>query len=264
MKIKSICFLFCLAATMMTTSEFASAQNIAVVNGKAIPPSAEEALIAQINSQPNPPKDTPELRAKIKEELISREVFAQAAEKKGLDKTKEFKEQVEDARQSIMIRALVLDYVKKNPATQQEIQAEYDKEAKLAGDKEYHVRHILVATAVEANDLISKLKAGESFDELAKQSKDSGTANIGGDLNWATPARFVKPFSDAMVGLQKGQMTETPVQSPYGFHIIRVDDIRPFQLPPLDSKLAQQISQRIEQNKIQAFREDLRKKAVIK
>ncbi|PRC91302.1 peptidylprolyl isomerase [Solimicrobium silvestre] len=239
------------------------AQNVAVVNGTAIPSSRVEEMVKQITSQANAPQDSPDLRLKIKDELITREILIQAADKLGLAKTTEVKAQLEIARQSIMIRALVNDFVKKNPITDAEISAEYEKIKVQAGDKEYHVRHILVATADEAKAIIAKLKAGSTFDELAKQSKDTGSANNGGDLDWATPAAFVKPFSDAMVGLQKGQMTETPVQTQYGFHVIKVDDTRPAKIPTLD-ELKKQIVEGLEQKKLQAYQEELHKKAVIK
>ncbi|MET3107446.1 peptidyl-prolyl cis-trans isomerase C [Oxalobacteraceae bacterium GrIS 2.11] len=239
------------------------AQNVATVNGTAIPTSRLDEMVKQITSQPNGPQDSPDLRIKIKEELITREILIQQADKLGLAKSADVKAQMEIARQSILIRALVNDFVKKNPVSDAEITAEYDRIKAQAGDKEYHVRHILLATADEAKAVIAKLKAGQSFEELAKQSKDTGSANNGGDLDWATPAAFVKPFSDAMVTLQKGQMTEAPVQSQYGFHVIKVDDIRPAKIPALDD-VKRQITESLEQKKLQAFQEELRKKAVIK
>ena len=239
------------------------AQNAATVNGTAIPSSRVDEMVKQITSQQNGPQDSPELRSKVKEELITREILIQQADKLALAKTADVKAQLEIARQSILIRALVADFVKKNPVSDAEVAAEYARIKAQAGDKEYHVRHILVATEDEGKAIIAKLKAGASFEELAKQSKDTGSANNGGDLDWATPAAFVKPFSDAMVTLQKGQMTESPVQSQYGFHIIKVDDIRPAKIPALDD-VKKQIVDALEQKKLQAFQEELRKKAVIK
>jgi peptidyl-prolyl cis-trans isomerase C len=239
------------------------AQNVAVVNNVPIPTSRVDEMVKQITSQQNGPTDSPELRLKVKDELITREILIQAADKLGLAKNADVKAQMEIARQSILIRALVNDFVKKNPVSDADIAAEYDRVKAQAGDKEYHVRHILVATEDEAKAIISKIKGGTSFEELAKQSKDTGSANNGGDLDWATPAAFVKPFSDAMVTLQKGQMTETPVQSQYGWHIIKVDDIRPAKIPAL-ADVKRQIVEGLEQKKLQAYQEELRKKAVIK
>ncbi len=248
---------------LLASAQAAVAENVAVVNGKAISSSRADEMVKQITAQPNGPKDSPELRLKVKDELINREILFQAAEKLGLGKTASVKEQLDTARQSIMIRALISDFVKKHPINDAEIKAEYDRIVKQAGDKEYHVRHILVGTDEEAKAVIAKLKSGASFEELAKQSKDTGSANNGGDLDWATPAAFVKPFSDAMVGLQKGQMTETPVQTQFGYHVIKVDDIRPAKIPELDA-VKKQIIDGMEQKKLQAYQEDLGKKAVIK
>lgn len=238
----------------------AMAQNLAVVNGKPVPSSRADAMVKQLSAQGQP--DSPQLRAMVKEELINREILIQEADKLGLSNSPDVKNQVEIARQSIAIRALVQDYLKKNPVKDSEIQAEYDKFKSQAGDKEYHARHILVEKEEDAKGIISKLKGGAKFEELAKQSKDPGSAANGGDLDWASPASFVKPFSDAMVALQKGQITETPVKTQYGFHVIKLEDVRAAKIPSLE-EVKPQISESLQQKKLQAFQEDLRKKAKI-
>lgn len=240
------------------------AQNVATVNGTAIPSSRVDEMVSQITAQPNGPKDSPELRQKIKDELINREILLQAANKLNLAKNPEVKAQLEIARQSILIRALVGDFVKKHPISDAQVKAEYDRIVKEAGDKEYHVRHILVPTEDEAKAIIAKLKAGGNFEELAKKdSKDPGSASNGGDLDWATPTAFVKPFSDAMVSLKKGQITETPVKTQFGYHVIKVDDIRPVKIPEMDA-VKKQIVEGLEQKKLMAYQEELRKNATIK
>lgn len=240
------------------------AQNVATVNGTPIPSSRVDEMVKQVTSQPNAPQDTPALRDKIKEELINREILLQAANKLGLAKTPEVKAQLDMARQSILIRALVSDFVKKHPVSDADIKAEYDRIVKEAGDKEYHVRHILVPTEEQAKAIIAKLKAGGNFEELAKQdSKDPGSASNGGDLDWATPTAFVKPFSDAMISLKKGQITETPVKTQFGYHVIKVDDIRPVKIPEMDT-VKKQIIEGLEQKKLMAYQEELRKNATIK
>ncbi|RJF98467.1 peptidylprolyl isomerase [Noviherbaspirillum saxi] len=236
------------------------AQNLAVVNGKPVPSSRADAMVKQLSAQGQ--QDSPQLRAMVKEELINREILIQEADKLGLSNSAEVKNQVEIARQSIAIRALVQDYLKKNPVKDSEIQAEYDKFKSQAGDKEYHARHILVEKEDEAKAIITKLKGGAKFEELAKQSKDPGSAANGGDLDWASPASFVKPFSDAMTGLQKGQITETPVKTQYGFHVIKLEDVRAAKIPTLE-EVKPQIAESLQQKKLQAFQEDLRKKAKI-
>lgn len=238
----------------------AAAQNIAVVNGKPVPSSRADIMVKQMVSQGQ--QDTPQLRAAVKEELINREVLMQEADKQNLNSNPDVKAQFELARQSIVIRALITEYVKKNAVTDAEVKAEYDKFKAQAGDKEYHVRHILVETEDQAKAIIAKLKGGAKFEELAKQSKDPGSAPNGGDLDWATPASFVKPFSDAMIALKKGAFTETPVKSQFGYHIIRLDDIRDAKVPTLD-EVKPQITEALQQRKLQAYQEDLRKKAKI-
>ena len=238
------------------------AQNLAVVNGKPVPSSRVKALQQQVEASGRPV--TPEVMAQIKEELIAREVFMQEARKRGLDASEDYKSQLELARQTILIRQLFADFQKKNPVTDADIQGEYDKFVKENGGKEYRARHILVETESDANALIAEIKKGGSFEELAKKaSKDPGSGANGGDLDWAAAGSYVPEFSDAMVKLAKGQMTDAPIKSQFGFHIIRVDDVREAQLPKLD-EVKPQISQQLQQQKLAKFQEDLRAKAKIK
>ncbi|MBO9535622.1 peptidyl-prolyl cis-trans isomerase [Herbaspirillum sp.] len=238
----------------------AFAQNLAVVNGKAIPSSRADLMVKQMTAQGQP--DSPQLRGAIKEELINREILMQEADKQGLSTSQDVKNQLELARQSIVIRALISDYLKKNPVSDADIKAEYDKFKAQAGDKEYHPRHILVDKEEDAKAIIAKLKAGTKFEDLAKQSKDTGSAANGGDLDWASPASFVKPFSDAMVALKKGEVTPTPVQTQFGWHVIKLEDVRPAKVPTLD-EVKPQIAEALQQKKLQAYQDELRKKAKV-
>ena len=250
-----------LIALLAVAAVPAFAQNVAVVNGKAIPTSRVDAVVKQVVAQGQQP-DSPQLREMIKKDLIGREVMMQEAEKQGFGKDAAVKQQLENARQAIIINALVGDYVKKNPVSDADIKAEYDRFTKQAGDKEYHVRHILVGTEAEANDIIAKLKGGAKFEDLAKASKDTGSAANGGDLDWATPSAFPPEFSAAFVALNKGQVTEKPVQTQNGFHVIKVDDIRAAKLPTLE-EVKPQIAEALTQRKLQAYQEELIKKAKI-
>lgn len=237
------------------------AQNLAVVNGKPVPSSRVKALQQQVEASGRPV--TPEVMAQIKEELIAREIFMQEARKRGLDASEDYKSQLELARQTILIRQLFADFQKKNPVTDADIQGEYDKFVKENGGKEYRARHILVETESDAKALIAEIQKGGSFEELAKKaSKDPGSGANGGDLDWAAAGSYVPEFSDAMVKLAKGQMTDAPIKSQFGFHIIRVDDVRDAQLPKLD-EVKPQISQQLQQQKLAKFQEDLRAKAKI-
>lgn len=240
----------------------AFAQNLAVVNGKPIPQARGEALAQQVISS-GQQKDSPELRNMIKNELIAQEVMLQEATKRGFDKNPAVKEQLDMARQQIVVQALAQDHVAKNPVSDADVKAEYDRYKSQAGDKEYRIRHILLATEAEAKDVIAKLKGGARFEELAKKSKDSGTANTGGDLDWAMPSSFPKTFSDGFVGLAKGGVSPTPVQTPNGFHVLKLEDTRAAKLPTLE-EVKPRIVDSLRQKKLQAYQEQLIKSAAIK
>ena len=239
----------------------ASAQNIAIVNGKAVPKARFESFMTQITKQGNQPR-TPELENQVKDELVLREIFVQEAEARGLQRSEEYRSQMDVARQSLLIRELFNDYQKKNAVSDAELKAEYDKlKGAGGGGNEYRARHILVEKEDEAKALIAQLKAGAKFEDLAKaNSKDPGSAPNGGDLDWAAPGNFVPEFSQAMVKLEKGKFTETAVKSQFGYHIIQLDDSRAATFPSLE-EVKPQLSQRLQQAKMTKFREDLKAKA---
>lgn len=247
------------AAALVVAAPAVLAQNIAIVNGKPVPKARLDAMMAQLAKQGQAP--SPEVEQKVKDQLVLREIYAQEAEKQGIAATKEYREQMEFARQSVLIQTLFSNYEKKNPSTEADARAEYDKIKAANGDKEYRARHILVETEDQAKALIEQLKKGASFEDLAKKnSKDPGSAENGGDLDWAAPGNYVPEFSDAMTKLQKGQYTQTPVKSQFGFHIIKLEDQRATQFPSFDEVKAQ-IIQRDSQAKIAKYREDLKDKA---
>ncbi len=248
------------AAAFACLSLGANAQNIAIVNGKAVPTSRVEALAQQVARSGRPV--TPEVEAQIKEEVIAREIFMQEAQKRGLDTTAEYKSQIELARQTILIRELFAEFQKTAAVTDADVQAEYDKFVAANGGKEYRARHILVETKEQAESILASLKKGGKFEDIAKkQSKDPGSGANGGDLDWAAAGNYVKEFSDAMVALNKGQVS-APVQSQFGFHIIRLDDIREAQLPAL-ADVKPQIVQQMTQQRMAAFQQELRAKAKV-
>jgi peptidyl-prolyl cis-trans isomerase C len=249
-----------LAMAVLAVSS-AWAQNVAIVNGKPVPTSRAEALAKQVAAQGQPV--TPEMQAQIKEEVINREVFMQEAQKRGIDATEDYKIQFELARQAILIRALFADYQKNNPVTDADIKAEYDKFAATNGGKEYRASHILVEKEDDAKKLIADIKKGGKFADIAKKnSKDPGSGANGGDLDWANAGSYVKEFSDAMTKLDKGKMTDAPVKSQFGYHIIRLDDVRQAQLPPMD-QVKPQITQQLTQQKLGAFQKEMRDKAKV-
>lgn len=249
------------AAALIAAAPWAAAQNIAIVNGKAVPTARVEALAQQVAASGRPVDDT--VRAQLKEEAVLREIFMQEAQKRGIAATAEYKTQMELARQTIMIRALFADYQKKNPVTDAEIKAEYDKFAAANAGQEFRARHILVEKEDEAKAIIASIKGGAKFEDIAKkQSKDPGSGANGGDLDWAAAGSYVAEFSEAMVKLGKGQMTDAPVKSQFGWHIIRVDDVRQAQLPNFD-EVKPQIAQQMQQQKLSAFQQNLREKAKV-
>jgi len=226
-----------------------------------VPKARVEALAQQLARSGRPV--TPDIEAQIKEEVIAREIFMQEAQKRGLDATDDYKGQLELARQTILIRELFADYQKNNPVTDADIKAEYDKFVAANGGKEYRARHILVEKEEQAKAILASLKKGGKFEDIAKkQSKDPGSGANGGDLDWASAGNFVKEFSDAMVALKKGQTTDAPVKSQFGFHIIRLDDVREAQLPKFE-EVKPQIAQQMQQTKMSEFQQNLRSKAKV-
>ena len=249
------------AALLGTVALPVSAQNLAIVNGKAIPKERAEALKQQVERSGRPV--TPEMEGQIKEEVIAREIFMQEAQKRGLEASPDYKAQMELARQTILIRELFLNQQKKDPVTDAEIKAEYDKFVAANSGKEFKASHILVEKEEEAKAIIASLKKGGKFEEIAKkQSKDPGSGANGGAMDWAPAGTYVAEFTEAMVKLEKGKMTQTPVKSQFGWHIIRLDDVREAQLPKLD-EVKPQISQQLQQSKVTPFQEELRTKAKV-
>ena len=249
------------AAVLGTMALPVSAQNLAIVNGKAVPKERAEVLRQQVERSGRPV--TPDIEGQIKEEVIAREIFMQEAQKRGLDASADFKSQMELARQTILIRELFADYQKTNPVTDAEVQAEYDKFVAANSGKEYKASHILVEKESDAKAIIASLKKGGKFEDIAKkQSKDPGSAARGGDLDWANPSSYVNEFTEALVKLEKGKTTEAPVKSQFGWHIIRLDDVRQAQLPKLE-EVKPQVSQQLQQQKLVKFQEDLRAKAKV-
>jgi len=250
-----------LAAATLAIGLPAHAQNLAIVNGKPVPKARMDMLAAQLAKSGRPV--SVEQQGQLKDEIIAREIFLQEAQKRGLDASDDFKNQMELARQTILIRELFADYQKTNPVTDTEIKAEYDKFVASSGGKEYRARHILVEKEEEAKKVIADVKKGAKFEELAKkQSKDPGSGANGGDLDWAAANSYVPEFSQAMVKLAKGQMTQEPVKSQFGWHVIRVDDVREAKLPSID-EVKPQIAQALQQQKLAKFQEELRGKAKI-
>jgi peptidyl-prolyl cis-trans isomerase C len=241
----------------------ALAQNVAIVNGKAVPKARVDAFLTQIRAQAavQGQQLPPDLDQRVRDKIVMDEIFAQEAEKRGLAATDEYKMQMELARQTVLTQTLFSEYSKGSAVTDADMQAEYTKLKAQGAGTEYRARHILVEKEAEAKALIAQIKGGAKFEELAKKlSKDPGSGANGGDLDFAAPGSYVPEFSQAMVTLKKGEMTQEPVKSQFGFHIIRLDDTRETQFPPFD-EVKVQLKQRMEQQKLAAFRDEIRAKA---
>ena len=254
-----------LAVAFAAIAAPALAQNAAVVNGKAIPSAKVDALIKK-SGQP----ESPELRAKARDMLVDRELIEQDAAKRGLLERDDVQEQLASARLNVLVAAEFEDYVKNSPATDEELHKQYDKiKAQFGNGKEYHAHHILVDKEADAKAIIAKLKGGAKFEDIAKaQSKDKGSGANGGDLDWANPGTYVPEFSAALTGLKKGQITQTPVKTQFGWHVIRLDDTRDAKIPSFEDVKPQLLEmmmgdQNWQRAKFQAMLKDLREKAKI-
>jgi peptidyl-prolyl cis-trans isomerase C len=247
------------AAPKAAPKAAAAAAPAAAPTGKTLfPPQQYEFMIKERVQQGQ--QDTPELRNAVREELNTRELLAREARKQGIDKTADMKTQMDLAAQTILVRAYVQDWLAKNPVPEAELRKEYDQIKSQIGDKEYKVRHILVEKEDEAKEVISELQKGAKFEELAKaRSKDPGSKDRGGDLDWNAPTNFVKPFGDAMKSTPKGKFTAQPVQTQFGWHVIEVDDVRDAKVPSYD-EVKPQLQQRMQAQWLDKYFKDLRAK----
>ena len=232
----------------------------ATVNGQAIPQSVYDAFVAEQKAQGAP--DSAELQNAVKEELVRREILAQEAKKKGLDKKANIQGQIELAKQAVLIRAFLTDYVQAHPISDAQLKAEYELIKNNLGNTEYKSRHVLVEKEDDAKAIIAKLDKGEKFSELAKQSKDPGSKDKGGELGWSSPNAYVKPFAEALGKLKKGEYTKTPVKSDFGYHVIQLDDSRPLN-PPAFDQVKPQLQQRANQQQVENLIKELRAKAKV-
>lgn len=244
-------------SALLAASTAVLAQNMATVNGKPIPKAREEAWLDAMKKQGQ--QDSPQLRERVKEMLIEREILLQEVQKRGLADKPDVKFQLEVQRQNALIQSLMRDEIAKHPITDADIKAAYEEQKKQVGGREYKVRHILVETEAEAKDITAQVKKGAKFEELAKKSKDPGSAQRGGELDWAGPGSYVKPFSDAMVKLPKGKFTPQPVQTQFGWHVIEVTDVREAKIPGFD-EVKPQLQQRLQAQSLDAYFKELRAK----
>jgi peptidyl-prolyl cis-trans isomerase C len=235
------------------------------VNGTTIPQQRVDFFVKNLVSQGRP--DTPELRSSVRDHLINQELLAQEARRRGLDKNAEVTTQMDLNRQEILAGALMRDVTRGSAVTEDTVKKEYERLKNQLGSREFKARHILVEKEDEAKEIIAQIKQGASFEKLAgEKSRDQGTKVRGGELEWSPAAQYVKPFGDALGRLKKGQMTETPVQTNFGWHIIRLDDERALKVPPYDQVKGNLQQQLVQQQQKQSYEKtigELRAKAKI-
>jgi peptidyl-prolyl cis-trans isomerase C len=243
----------------VTTVQAQSGSSLAKVNGVAIPQSRLEFIVKARTLQGQP--DSPETRKTLRDDLITEEVIAQEATKKGLDKDPDFVTQLEMARQTALVRAYQVDYIKNHPVGDDELRKEYEAVKAQMGDKEYKAHHVLVGSEAEAKDIIARIKKGAKLEKIAQEkSLDTGSKAKGGELEWSPAASYVQPFGEALTKLTKGQLTEQPVHTNFGYHVIRLDDVRPLKVPPFE-EIKQNLAQRVLQRQFASSVNDLRGKA---
>lgn len=250
-----------LLSALAINPAFAEDKTAVMVNGIAISQARIDSRVKAALAQGQ--QDTPELRKAIREDIINLEVLAQEATRLGLDKDSDVVQQIDVARESILAGAFVQSNMKDHAITDDQLKQEYDKIKATAGGKEYNVRHILVETDVEAKAIITKLGKKGNFGAIAKEkSLDTGSAEQGGELGWTVPSSFDPSFAEGLVSLKKGEYSKTPVESQFGWHIIKLDDVRDLKIPPFE-EIKPQIAQRMQQQAIQETVAALRAKAKI-
>jgi peptidyl-prolyl cis-trans isomerase C len=249
------------AAILSFASGAFAADSVATVNGKPIKQSVYD-YIAKDATARGQKVDAP-VKEAIINKLVDSEIVYQEAQKLGLDKQPDYVAREELARRELLTSAFLQDYVKKNPISDADTKAAYEQYKKAYGEKEFSARHILVKTEAEAKDIIAQLGKGGDFSKIAKdKSLDTGSKDKGGDLGWFSPATMVKPFSDAVASLQKGAVTPTPVQTQFGWHVIKLVDTRAAQ-PLSYDKVKDGLQKNLQQRNLEKLMSDLRAKAKI-
>ncbi|MCL2656911.1 MAG: peptidyl-prolyl cis-trans isomerase [Betaproteobacteria bacterium] len=233
---------------------------LATVNGQPVSQAAFDIFLQEQTARGAP--NNKEVQGAIREELIRREVLAQEAKKQGIDKKPGFQTRMDMLRQSTLVAAYIDSFVKAHPVPEADVKKAYNEAVAKASKKEFKARHILVATEEDAKAIIAKLKGGAKFADLAKDSKDSGSKDNGGDLGWNSPDAYVKPFAEALQKLEKGKFTTEPVKSDFGYHVILLEDIRDA-TPPSFDQVKGNIQQRLQQQMVEKHVAELMQKAKI-
>ena len=261
MKINHLIITIAAFSSLLLSPVVFAAEAAATVNGKAIKQSWVDFITKDAQARGQKPSDG--MKNAIINELVGSELAYQEAQKQGLDKDPDFKTSSELANRKMLVNVFLQDFMKKNPVTEADTKAAYEEYKKELGDKEYSARHILVKTEAEAKDVLAQLKKGDDFAKVAKEkSLDPGSKEKGGDLGWFSPAGMVKPFSDAVTSLKKGETTSAPVQTQFGWHVIKLVDTRAAQVPSYD-KVKEGLERTLQQRKLEKMMIGLKEKAKI-
>jgi peptidyl-prolyl cis-trans isomerase C len=205
---------------------------------------------------------TPEQKNQILDEMISMQLISKQAVKDGLEKDADVATSLEVLRLRILADAESQKYLKDKEPTDAELHAEYDTAVAALDKTEYHARHILVPTKEAGEAAIKKIKGGAKFEDVAKAESTDTSKTSGGDLGWFTLARMAKPFSESVKTLKKGEMTQEPVQTQFGWHVIKLEDTRDSPPPPFE-QVKQQVASGVMQKKLAAYVDTLKKTAKI-
>lgn len=250
-----------LAALILINPAFAAESAVAKVNGKPIKQSLFDYIVKDASNHGQKVDDN--VREVIMSKLISSELVLQEAQKAGMDKKPEYIAKEELMRRELLVNTYIQDYIKNHPVSESESTAAYEKFKTELGDKEYSARHILVATETEAKEIITQLNKGGDFSKIAKEkSKDPGSKEKGGELGWFSLAGMVKPFSEGVAKLNKGALTAEPVQTQFGWHVIKLDDVREMKAPPYD-KVKEGLQKQLAQRQLEKMLTELRSKATV-
>lgn len=256
------------AALMMSVATVAVAEPkapaagaaLAKVNGVAVSAALADLLVREQVAQGAPDND--ELRTRVREHLVRREVLLQAARKAGTDKVPEVQQRIAYSSGELLANAYLERWVEKNAVTEAAARAEYERVVAQGGPNEYASRHILVDSEEVARDIIAKLQAGTPFTELVSVSNDPGSKERGGELGWSRPGSFVPEFDAALQKLEKGQFTTEPVKTAYGFHVIQLDDVRRAEAPKFE-EVKDRVIESMQQQAVQTHIESLMSKAKV-
>jgi peptidyl-prolyl cis-trans isomerase C len=238
----------------------APGERVATVNGKPLPKSEFELYVANMNRQSGR-EISEDQKGELLDQYISMQLAAEEAEKAGVDKDPKVRDQLALARLQVLVDAGLQKYLEAHPVQDSELRPEYDAQV-AALPREYHARLILVDDQAAAEAITKELKGGADFAKLAaKRSKDSSSKS-GGDLGWFTLDTMVPPFASAVKAMQPGQLTEQPVQSQYGWHVIKLEETRATSAPPFD-EVKDRVKMIVQRKKLQSHLEELRKAAQV-